>query len=77
MKFIIRMNPSMDPRSPTYLELDMMYVSEELARTMGPKRTSADFVFEYASKSTAVCRVGKFQLEICSLAWLRNSFASL
>lgn len=40
--------------SPTYLEPDMMYVSEELARTMGAKRTSADIVFEYASKSTAV-----------------------
>lgn len=38
----------------TYLEPDMMYVSEELARTMGKKRTSADIVFEYASKSTAV-----------------------
>ena len=32
----------------------MMYVSEELARTMGDKRTTADIVFEYASKSTAV-----------------------
>lgn len=31
-----------------------MYVSEELARTMGDKRTTADIVFEYASKSTAV-----------------------
>jgi Uma2 family endonuclease len=40
--------------SATYLEPDMMYVSEELARTMGDKRTSADIVFEYASKSTAV-----------------------
>jgi Uma2 family endonuclease len=40
--------------SPTYLEPDMMYVSEELARSMGTKRTSADIVFEYASKSTAV-----------------------
>ncbi len=38
----------------TYLEPDMMYVSEELAKTMGKKRTSADIVFEYASKSTAV-----------------------
>jgi Uma2 family endonuclease len=40
--------------SPTYLEPDMMYVSPELARSMGTKRTSADIVFEYASKSTAV-----------------------
>ncbi|HKO95414.1 MAG TPA: Uma2 family endonuclease [Pyrinomonadaceae bacterium] len=38
----------------TYLEPDMMYVSEEVAKTMGKKRTSADIVFEYASKSTAV-----------------------
>lgn len=40
--------------SPTYLEPDMMYVSQELARSMGTKRTSADIVFEYASKSTAI-----------------------
>jgi Uma2 family endonuclease len=40
--------------SPTYLEPDMMYVSEELAQSMGKKRTSADIVFEYASKSTAI-----------------------
>jgi Uma2 family endonuclease len=40
--------------SATYLEPDMMYVSEELTRSMGTKRTSADIVFEYASKSTAV-----------------------
>jgi Uma2 family endonuclease len=32
----------------------MMYVSEELAQSMGTKRTSADIVFEYASKSTAI-----------------------
>jgi Uma2 family endonuclease len=38
----------------TYLEPDMMYVSEELAKTMGKKRTTADIVFEYASTSTAV-----------------------
>jgi Uma2 family endonuclease len=38
----------------TYLEPDMMYVSEELRLRMGGKRTSADIVFEYASKSTAV-----------------------
>lgn len=40
--------------SATYLVPDMMYVSEELSKTMGDKRTSADIVFEYASKSTAV-----------------------
>jgi Uma2 family endonuclease len=40
--------------SPTYLEPDMMYVSEELARSMGTKRTSADIIFEYASKSTSI-----------------------
>jgi Uma2 family endonuclease len=37
----------------TYLEPDMMFVSETLAKSMGPKRSSADIVFEYASKSTA------------------------
>ena len=37
----------------TYLEPDMMYVSEELITQMGKKRTSADIVFEYSSKSTA------------------------
>jgi Uma2 family endonuclease len=30
-----------------------MYVSNELAATMGKRRTSADIVFEYISKSTA------------------------
>ena len=40
--------------SATYLEPDMMYVSEELRLQMGRKRYSADIVFEYASKSTAV-----------------------
>lgn len=38
----------------TYLEPDMMYVSDELRAKMGRKRTSADIVFEYSSKSTAV-----------------------
>lgn len=37
----------------TYLEPDMMYVSNELAATMGKRRTSADIVFEYLSKSSA------------------------
>ena len=36
-----------------YLEPDMMYVSNELAATMGKRRTSADIVFEYISKSSA------------------------
>lgn len=40
--------------SSTYLEPDMMYVSQELAQSMGTKRTSADIVFEYASRSTAI-----------------------
>ncbi len=37
----------------TYLEPDMMFVSEKLRRRMGKKRTSADIVFEYLSESTA------------------------
>ena len=37
----------------TYLEPDMMYVSNELAAKMGKRRTSADIVFEYVSKSGA------------------------
>ena len=38
----------------TYLEPDMMYVSEELRTQMDSKRTSADIVFEFLSRSTAV-----------------------
>lgn len=38
----------------TYLEPDMMYVSRELRKEMGDKRTSADIVFEYLSRSTKV-----------------------
>jgi Uma2 family endonuclease len=38
----------------TYLEPDMMFVSSELRERMGSKRTSADIVFEYLSKSTTV-----------------------
>ena len=46
------------PREPiytehTYLEPDMMYVSNELAAKMGKKRNSADIVFEYLSESNA------------------------
>ena len=37
----------------TYLEPDMMYVSNELRKKMGKRRTSADIVFEYLSKSSA------------------------
>jgi Uma2 family endonuclease len=37
----------------TYLEPDMMFVSRELKERMGTKRTSADIVFEYLSRSTA------------------------
>jgi Uma2 family endonuclease len=37
----------------TYLEPDMMYVSNELAEKMGKRRNSADIVFEYVSKSSA------------------------
>jgi Uma2 family endonuclease len=38
----------------TYLEPDLMYVSKELRETMGAKRTSADIVFEFMSRSTNV-----------------------
>lgn len=37
----------------TYLEPDMMYVSNELRESMGNRRTSADIVFEFLSESTA------------------------
>jgi Uma2 family endonuclease len=40
--------------SATYLEPDMMYVSRELRQKMGTKRTSADIVFEYHSRSTSI-----------------------
>lgn len=43
-----------DEEMGTYLEPDMIYVSEALRQQMGQKRTSADIVFEYSSKSTAV-----------------------
>lgn len=38
----------------TYLEPDMMYVSNDLREKMGERRTSADIVFECLSESTAV-----------------------
>jgi len=36
----------------TYLEPDLMYVSNTLRERMGSKRTSADIVFEFLSRST-------------------------
>ena len=38
----------------TYLEPDLMYVSRALREKMGTKRTSADIVFEFMSRSTNV-----------------------
>lgn len=43
-----------DAEGPTYLEPDMMYVSNSLAALQGDRRTSADIVFEYLSGSTSV-----------------------
>jgi Uma2 family endonuclease len=43
-----------DVAEGTYLEPDMMYVSQEHRDQMGEKRTSADIVFEYVSESNAV-----------------------
>lgn len=43
-----------DLHAGIYLEPDMMFVSDELRRQMGRKRTSADIVFEYLSVSNAV-----------------------
>ncbi len=37
----------------TYLEPDMMYVSHERRAKMGKRRTSADIVFEYLSKTSS------------------------
>ena len=63
MRYLLARNLSGEvhhPREPiyrddnTYLEPDMMYVSDELKKRMGKKRTSADIVFEYVSKSNAV-----------------------
>jgi Uma2 family endonuclease len=65
VKFLLEHNISGDilhPREPiytdlhrgTYLEPDMMYVSSELRARLGRKRTRADIVFEYVSKSNAV-----------------------
>ena len=38
----------------TYLEPDLMYVAQELREQMGDKRTSADIVFEFLSRSTNI-----------------------
>jgi Uma2 family endonuclease len=38
----------------TYLEPDMMYVSKELGQQLGDKRSSADIVFEFLSRSTKI-----------------------
>ena len=38
----------------TYLEPDLMYVSKELREKMRTRRTSADIVFEFLSRSTKV-----------------------
>jgi len=63
MRFLLERNLSGEvhhPREPiykdddTYLEPDMMYLSDELKNRMGEKRTSADIVFEYVSRSNAV-----------------------
>jgi Uma2 family endonuclease len=39
---------------PTYLEPDLMFVSRELRKKMGTKRTSADIVFEFSSRRTII-----------------------
>jgi Uma2 family endonuclease len=44
----------LDEEGPTYLEPDMMYVSNALRAQFGQKRTSADIVFEFLSRSTTV-----------------------
>ena len=38
----------------TYLEPDLMFVSQELREKMGDKRTSADIVFEFLSRKTNI-----------------------
>ena len=44
----------LDEEGPTYLQPDMMYVSNALRAQFGQKRTSADIVFEFLSRSTTV-----------------------
>jgi Uma2 family endonuclease len=41
-------------KGSTYLEPDMMYVSNALRARVGNKRTSADIVFEFVSRSTRI-----------------------
>jgi len=41
-------------KGSTYLEPDLMYVSKELDKKMGDKRTSADIVFEFLLRGTKV-----------------------
>ena len=41
-------------KGSTYLEPDLMYVSNAFRERMGSKRTSADIVFEFLSRSTTV-----------------------
>lgn len=71
---------STDVLARTCLEPDMMYVSEELRLRMGGKRTSADIVFEYASKSTAVYDRTTKSHTYCALGvrelWLVDSDSS-
>ena len=63
MKFVIENDIEGDVHHPpeaiyrraegsTYLEPDMMFVSKELRGKMGVRRTSADIVLEYLSRST-------------------------
>ncbi|HET6976922.1 MAG TPA: Uma2 family endonuclease [Pyrinomonadaceae bacterium] len=65
MEFLIRNNIDGDVHFPheavwlraegsTYLEPDLMYVSRELSQKLGDKRSSADIVFEFLSRSSKV-----------------------
>ena len=65
MKFVLENNSDgevhhpkeaiwLDEEGPTYLEPDMMYVSNALRARTGQIRTSADIVFEFLSRSTTV-----------------------
>ena len=65
MRFVLNNNSEGDVHFPpepiyidteyaTYLEPDLMYVSRELRKKMGTKRTSADIVFEFSSRRTTV-----------------------
>jgi Uma2 family endonuclease len=65
VKFILENNVEGDVHYPreavwlraegsTYLEPDLIYVSKALRAQMGDKRTSADIVFEFSSRSTRI-----------------------